>query len=74
MQALVVERQKQIDIADFEIERVKKELDYRVRKPAEAEKYRLQKLAEADRIRCRDFTSLCFGLTFLFFSQHASNA
>lgn len=47
MHASVVERQKQIEIAEFEIQRREKELDYVVRKPAEAEKYRLEKMAEA---------------------------
>ncbi len=47
MHASVVERQKQIEIAEFEIQRREKELDYVIRKPAEAEKYRLEKMAEA---------------------------
>ncbi len=51
MQAHVIERQKEIEIADFEIQRRERELDYSVRKPAEAEKFRLEKIAEAQKKR-----------------------
>ena len=51
MQALVVERHKQIEIADFEIRRRELELDYKIRKPAEAEKFRLERIAEAEKKR-----------------------
>ena len=47
MHAKVIERQKEIEIAEFEIQRRENELECVVRKPAEAEKYRLEKLAEA---------------------------
>ena len=45
----VVERRQQIEIAEQEILRREKELDSKIRKPAEAEKYRLEKIAEANR-------------------------
>merc|ERR1712055_1124499 len=38
-----------INIQEQEIKRKEKELDSKVRKPAEAEKYRLEKIAEAER-------------------------
>merc|ERR1719333_1946262 len=47
MQVKVVERQKEIEIQEQEITRKEKELDSKVKKPAEAEKYRLEKIAEA---------------------------
>merc|ERR1711936_1455993 len=49
MQVKVVERQQNIAIQEQEIMRREKELDSKVRKPAEAEKYRLEKIAEAER-------------------------
>merc|ERR1712168_451925 len=49
MQVKVVERAQNISIQDQEIKRKEKELDSKVRKPAEAEKYRLEKIAEAER-------------------------
>jgi len=51
MQFKVVERAQNISIQEQEILRKEKELDSKVRKPAEAEKYRLEKIAEADRQR-----------------------
>ena len=50
-EVLVVERQKQIEIQEQEILRREKELDSKIRKPAEAEKYRCEKIAEANRQR-----------------------
>ena len=47
----VVERQQNIAIQEQEIMRKEKELDSKVKKPAEAEKYRLEKIAEADKQR-----------------------
>lgn len=49
MQVLVVERSQQIMIQEQEITRKEKELEAKVKKPAEAERYRLEKLAEAER-------------------------
>merc|ERR1719317_811290 len=49
MQVKVVERAQNISIQEQEIMRKEKELDSKVRKPAEAEKYRLEKIAEAER-------------------------
>merc|ERR1712168_142558 len=49
MQVKVVERAQNISIQEQEIMRREKELDSKVRKPAEAEKYRLEKIAEAER-------------------------
>merc|ERR1719376_1612936 len=51
MQVKVVERQQNIAIQEQEIMRKEKELDSKVKKPAEAEKYRLEKIAEADKQR-----------------------
>jgi len=51
MQVKVVERQQNIAIQEQEIMRKEKELDSKVRKPAEAEKYKLERLAEAERLR-----------------------
>jgi len=51
MQVKVVERQQHIAIQEQEIARREKELDSKVRKPAEAEKFKLEKLAEAERMR-----------------------
>jgi len=51
MQVKVVERQQNIAIQEQEIIRREKELDSKVKKPAEAEKFKLEKLAEADRLR-----------------------
>ena len=50
-QIKVVERQQQIEIQEQEIMRKEKELDSKIKKPAEAEKYRLEKIAEANRTR-----------------------
>ena len=49
MQIRVIERQQNIAIQEQEILRKEKELDSRIKKPAEAEKYRLEILAEAER-------------------------
>lgn len=49
MQVQVVERTQQIALQEQEIIRKEKELDAKVKKPAEAEKYRLERLAEAHR-------------------------
>lgn len=51
MQVTVVERAQKIQIQEQEIVRRERELDSKVRKPAEAEKYRLEKLAEANKNR-----------------------
>merc|ERR1712244_93916 len=51
MQVKVVERQQNMGIQEQEIMRREKELDSKVRKPAEAEKFKLEKLAEAERLR-----------------------
>ena len=50
-QVKVVERQQNISIQEQEIMRKEKELDSKVKKPAEAEKYRLEKIAEAEKQR-----------------------
>lgn len=49
MQIQVVERTQQITLQEQEIIRKEKELEAKVKKPAEAEKYRLERLAEASR-------------------------
>lgn len=49
MQVKVVERTQQITLQDQEITRREKELEAKVKKPAEAERYRLERLAEAQR-------------------------
>uniref|UniRef100_A0A672HK07 Flotillin n=1 Tax=Salarias fasciatus TaxID=181472 RepID=A0A672HK07_SALFA len=51
MQVQVVERTQQITLQDQEIIRKEKELEAKVKKPAEAEKYRLERLAEAQRLQ-----------------------
>merc|ERR1712020_429788 len=51
MQVKVVERQQNIAIQEQEIMRKEKELDSKIKKPAEAEKFKLEKLAEAERLR-----------------------
>lgn len=51
MQVKVVERQQNIAIQEQEIKRKEKELESKVRKPAEAEKYRLEKIAEAEKLK-----------------------
>merc|ERR1712209_43252 len=48
MQVKVVEGQQNIAIQEQEIMRREKELDSKIRKPAEAEKFKLEKLAEAE--------------------------
>jgi len=49
MQITVVERAQKIQIQEQEIIRRERELDSKVRKPAEAEKFRLEKIAEANK-------------------------
>jgi len=49
MQVKVIERGQQIQVQDQEVARMEKELDAKIRKPAEAEKYKQEKLAEANR-------------------------
>jgi len=49
MQVKVVERMQNINIQEQEITRRERELDSKVRKPAEAEKFRLETIAEADK-------------------------
>lgn len=49
MQVQVVERTQQITLQEQEIIRKEKELEAKVKIPAEAEKFRLEKLAEAQR-------------------------
>jgi len=51
MQVKVVEREQQIAIQQQEIQRKEKELNSKIRAPAEAEKYRLEKIAEAEKNR-----------------------
>lgn len=50
-EVLVVERKQQIEIAEQEIMRKERELDSKIRKPAEAEKFRQEKIAEAQKLR-----------------------
>merc|ERR1719295_825742 len=49
MQVKVIERQQHINIQEQEILRREKELDSKVRKPAEAEKFRLETIADAEK-------------------------
>jgi len=49
MNVEIIERMKHIEIQEQEIARRNKELDARIRKPAEAEKFKLEVLAEATR-------------------------
>uniref|UniRef100_UPI00398EBBD0 flotillin-1-like n=1 Tax=Pristiophorus japonicus TaxID=55135 RepID=UPI00398EBBD0 len=51
MQVQVVERTQQIQLQEQEILRREKELEAKVKKPADAERYRLEKLAEAERLK-----------------------
>ena len=51
MQVKVVERQQNIAIQEQEILRKEKELDSKVRKPAEAEKFRLVTIADAEKLK-----------------------
>ncbi len=60
MQVLVVERSQQIMLQEQEITRKEKELEAKVKKPAEAERYRLEKLAEAERWDGCFFSALSF--------------
>jgi flotillin len=50
-QVEVVKRQKQTEVAEQEALRAEKELDAKVKKPADAERYRLVALAEAEKSR-----------------------
>ena len=64
MQITVVERAQKIQIQEQEIVRRERELDSKVRKPAEAEKYRLEKIAEANKSVLADsLYLLCLLLT-----------
>ncbi|KAI4453362.1 flotillin-related [Holotrichia oblita] len=47
----VIERKQQIAVADQEIVRQERNLDAKIRRPAEAEKFRLEKIADANRKR-----------------------
>ena len=47
----IVERMKQIEIQEEEIQRRKKELDARIKAPADAEKYKSEILASANRAK-----------------------
>ena len=49
MQVQVVERSQQIMLQQQEITRKEKELEAKVKKPAEATRYQIEKLAEAQR-------------------------
>ncbi|XP_063794094.1 flotillin-1-like isoform X2 [Pseudophryne corroboree] len=51
VQVQVVERGQQVMLQDQEISRREKELEARIKKPADAERYRLEKLAEAERMK-----------------------
>ncbi|KAK7147525.1 hypothetical protein R3I94_010143 [Phoxinus phoxinus] len=51
MQVQVVERTQQITLQEQEITRREKELEAKVRKPADAERYRIEKIAEAERLQ-----------------------
>jgi len=72
MQITVVERSQKIQIQEQEIIRRERELDAKVRKPAEAEKFRLEKIAEAnksvnDAWLCRlNFHSHCYRRRYCF--------
>lgn len=61
MQVQVVERAQQITLQEQEIIRKEKELEAKVKKPAEAEKYKLEKLAEAQ--RCVPLLSHCLAVS-----------
>lgn len=50
-QVIVVERMQMIEISQQEIQRKERELDSRIKKPAEAEKFRLETIAEANKQR-----------------------
>jgi len=51
-QVKVIERTQAIELEEQEIQRKEKELDSRIRKPAEAEKFKLETIAEAQKQRC----------------------
>ena len=51
MQVKVVERQQEIKIQEQECVRRERELDSKIKKPAEAEKFRLEKIAEAEKTK-----------------------
>ncbi|KAK1151669.1 flotillin-1 isoform X1 [Acipenser oxyrinchus oxyrinchus] len=51
MQVQVVERAQQIMLQEQEITRKDRELDAKVKKPADAERFRLERLAEAERLQ-----------------------
>jgi len=58
MQIKVIERTQQIQLQEQEIVRRERELESKVRKPAEAEKYKMEKLAEADRYGGNSYSGL----------------
>jgi len=51
-QVKVIERTQAIELEEQEIQRKEKELDSKIRKPAEAEKFKLETIAEAQKQRC----------------------
>ncbi|UCH35204.1 MAG: flotillin family protein [Armatimonadota bacterium] len=53
IQVEVIEKEKQIDVQDREIQRRTRELSATVEKPAEADRSRIQTLAEAEQFRLR---------------------
>lgn len=72
MQILVVERTQQIMLQEQEITRREKELEAKVKKPAEAERYRLEKLADAQRWVSRTPFLTPVSSRFHFYFAHAS--
>lgn len=72
MQILVVERTQQIMLQQQEITRREKELEAKVKKPAEAERYRLEKLADAQRWVSRTTFINPVSSRFHFYFAHAS--
>ncbi len=53
VQVQVIEKEKQTDVQEREIQRRTRELTATVEKPAEADRYRIQTLAEAEQFRLR---------------------
>lgn len=51
-QVKVIERTQAIELEEQEIQRKEKELDSKIRKPAEAEKFKLETIAEAQKQKC----------------------
>merc|ERR1711881_132828 len=50
-QVKVIERMQEIELQDQEIQRKEKELESKIRQPAEAEKFKLEKIAEANKLK-----------------------